>query len=88
VGIRRGSTEDYILSEENLLSQISKDHTGKYSDKWSSYLDIYWSLFSPIRLNESDLLEIGVQNGGSLEIWTKLFPNAKSLIGFDVHPKM
>ena len=75
------------MSQDNLLKQISESHTGKYSDKWSSYLEIYWELFAPIRQNQSDLLEIGIQNGGSLEIWAKLFPKAKNLIGFDVHPK-
>lgn len=72
---------------QNYLVDLSRNHKGKYSDKWSSYLEIYWNLFDPIRNNEADLLEIGIQNGGSLEIWAKLFPNAKSLIGFDVHPK-
>jgi hypothetical protein len=75
------------LREENLLTQIFESHTGKYSDKWSSYLEIYWQLFAPIRENDVDVLEIGIQNGGSLEIWAKLFPKAKNLIGFDVHPK-
>jgi hypothetical protein len=75
------------LSQENLLTKLFETHTGKYSDKWSSYLEIYWQLFAPIRENDFDLLEIGIQNGGSLEIWAKLFPNAKNLIGFDVHPK-
>jgi hypothetical protein len=87
LGIRRGSNKDHVLREENLLTQISKSHTGKYSDKWSSYLEIYWQLFAPIRDNDVDVLEIGIQNGGSLEIWAKLFPNSKNLIGFDVHPK-
>ncbi len=75
------------MSKENLLSKIFEDHVGKYSDKWSSYLDIYSDLFSPIFLDDSDILEIGIQNGGSLEIWAKAFPNAKQLIGLDVHPK-
>lgn len=74
------------MSQENLLSNLFETHTGKYSDKWSSYLEIYWHLFAPIREKEFDLLEIGIQNGGSLEIWAKLFPNAKNLIGFDIHP--
>jgi hypothetical protein len=86
-GIRRGSNKDRVLSQENLLSKLFETHTGKYSDKWSSYLDIYWQLFAPIRENEFDLLEIGIQNGGSLEIWAKFFPNSKNLIGFDIHPK-
>lgn len=75
------------MDEGNLLSHLFTNHTGKYSDKWSSYLDIYWNLLAPIRNNEIDVFEIGIQNGGSLEIWAKFFPNAKTLIGFDNDPK-
>jgi hypothetical protein len=75
------------LDEGNLLSHLFTNHTGKYSDKWSSYLDVYWNLLAPIRNNEIDVFEIGIQNGGSLEIWAKFFPNAKTLIGFDNDPK-
>lgn len=32
------------------------------------------------------ILEIGVQNGGSLEIWSELFPKAKRIIGVDIDP--
>ena len=86
-GIRRGSNKDHVLTQENLLTKLFETHNGKYSDKWSSYLDIYWQLFAPIRENEFDLLEIGIQNGGSLEIWANFFPNSKNLIGCDIHPK-
>jgi hypothetical protein len=75
------------LDEGNHLTYLFSNHTGKYSDKWSSYLDVYWNLLEPIRSNEIDVLEIGIQNGGSLEIWAKFFPNAKTLIGFDNNPK-
>lgn len=30
------------------------------------------------------LVEVGVQNGGSLEIWARYFPNAVALVGCDV----
>ena len=32
------------------------------------------------------LLEIGIQNGGSLALWAKYFPNAKHIVGCDVDP--
>jgi len=44
--------------------------TGKVSDKWDSYLPIYDRLFGPRKDDAIGLLEIGVQNGGSLEIWS------------------
>lgn len=66
------------------LEQLYKGHRGKVSDKWSSYLPEYDRLFAPYRDRPVRLLEIGVQNGGSLEIWSRYFANAKKIIGCDV----
>jgi hypothetical protein len=69
------------------LSQLYAEHIGKSSDKWSLYLIEYNRLFDSYRDMAVRLLEIGVQNGGSLEIWSKYFNNASALIGCDVNPK-
>lgn len=66
------------------LRQLFQDHAGKVSDKWSLYLDEMDRLFAPYRDHPIHLLEIGVQNGGSLEIWAKYFPEAKKIVGCDV----
>jgi glycosyltransferase involved in cell wall biosynthesis len=68
------------------LHQLYAEHTGKVSDKWSLYLTEYDRLFSDYRDKPIRLLEIGVQNGGSLEIWSKYFSNASALIGCDINP--
>ena len=75
------------MAEPNILLDVSTNHKGKYSDKWSLYLDFYWQLFEPLQGSSFDLLEIGVQNGGSLEIWGKFFKNVTNIIGFDNDPK-
>lgn len=69
------------------LARLYAEHTGKVSDKWSSYLREYDALFSPRRKQAVRLLEIGVQNGGSLEIWAKYFAAAPILLGCDIDPK-
>ena len=74
-------------SATTTLREISKVHQGKISDKWSSYLDEYERLFHQLKSHPISLLEIGVQNGGSMEIWGKYFPNARSLIGCDINEK-
>lgn len=56
------------------------------SDKWSLYLDEYEKLFAPFRESPICLLEIGIQNGGSLEIWGHYFLRATRLVGCDVNP--
>jgi SAM-dependent methyltransferase len=64
------------------------EHEGYASDKWEHYLPIYEAAFSkftacgqPIRL-----LEIGVQNGGSLQIWSKYLPEGSTIVGVDIDP--
>ncbi|MEI8210365.1 MAG: hypothetical protein WCG16_14235, partial [Methylococcales bacterium] len=66
------------MSKKNTgLSRIFANHKGKVSDKWSIYLYEYSRLFETYRNRPVRLLEIGVQNGGSLEIWGQYFVNAK-----------
>ena len=66
------------------FSETFDRHEGKYTDKWSSYLDIYSHLLDPVRDTVTSVLEIGVMNGGSLEVWGEYFPNAQTIIGCDI----
>lgn len=68
------------------LLDLYKSHTGKVSDKWALYLREYDRLFAPYREQAISMLEIGVQNGGSLEIWSQYFPNAQKFVGCDINP--
>lgn len=68
------------------LQDLYLAHQGKVSDKWSLYLAEYDRLFHSYRERPVRLLEIGVQNGGSLDVWSKYFSNAKVLIGCDINP--
>jgi len=66
------------------LKKIFLEHKGKISDKWSLYLEVWNEFLAPYREESIRLLEIGIQNGGSLEIWGKYFKNAEKLIGCDI----
>ena len=68
------------------ISQLYWERRGKVSNKWTLYLHEYDRLFVPYRDRPITLLEFGVQNGGSLEIWAEAFPNAICLIGCDINP--
>ena len=68
------------------IAELYQTHDGNVSDKWSSYFAFYERAFSPIRNNPVRLLEVGIQNGGSLEIWGKYFSNAQKLLGCDINP--
>lgn len=68
------------------ISQLYSAHQGKISDKWTRYLAEYDSLFSEIQDKPIRLLEIGIQNGGGLEIWANFFENGQKFIGCDINP--
>jgi SAM-dependent methyltransferase len=70
-------------------STIRSLHTskhGKVSDKWESYLDFYDESLAYMRDQDISLLEIGVQNGGSLETWAEYFHAGKVFVGCDIDP--
>jgi FtsZ-binding cell division protein ZapB len=75
------------LLRTNPLIELSAAHKGKYSDKWESYLHAYWTHLESVKDSSCDILEIGIQNGGSLEIWSKFFPHVNQIIGYDNDPK-
>jgi len=75
-----------MTSRPLTLAKIFEEHVGKVSDKWSIYITEYDRLFEAYRDRPVCLLEIGIQNGGSLEIWGKFFTNAHKLIGCDINP--
>jgi len=68
------------------LYEIHTGKNGKESDKWESYFYAYEENFSKFRFEKIKILEIGVQNGGSLESWAEYFPNATDIVGVDVDP--
>lgn len=68
------------------LATIFFQHNNHVSDKWEHYLGIYEALLeSRVALGQPlNLLEIGVQNGGSLEIWSKYLPPGSLVTGIDI----
>jgi hypothetical protein len=72
------------MSKTSLIDLYLK-HEGKFTDRWSSYLDEYERVFFSCNKDNINILEIGIQNGGSLEIWGDYFPNASNIIGCDIN---
>ena len=68
------------------LERLYEEHSGKVSDRWSSYLVAYDRILARYRDEPIALLEVGVQNGGSLEIWSEFFPRATHFVGCDINP--
>src|SRR5438270_3924347 len=78
------------MAEDKKLLDVFMEHTGKAIDKWEQYFGVYecelGDLVSdgqPLRL-----LEIGVQNGGSLELWKKFLPAGSVVRGLDIDARI
>jgi len=72
---------------KNEFKSLHLNNTGKVSDKWESYLDYYNEIFTPFKNKDISLLEIGIQNGGSLQTYLKFFKNAEMIVGCDIDDK-
>jgi hypothetical protein len=62
-------------------------HQGRDIHKWVHYLDIYDHHFAAYRNRPVKMLEIGVSEGGSLELWRKYFGTDAIIYGVDINPE-
>lgn len=70
---------------KNYVEEFSAQ-SGKLSDKWASYLPAYDFWFSALRDKPVRILEIGIQNGGHLEVLARYFRSAEIIVGCDINP--
>jgi len=68
---------------EKLIDLIDNTRTDK--DTRHSYIDVYERLFSPKRDSAKNVLEIGIDMGGSIKLWDQYFINA-DVFGIDLRP--
>lgn len=74
------------LEELNNLYEFDINTGSKgYTDKNTnhSYLPLYQQLLLPIKNTAKNILEVGVMEGGSIELWSKFFTNA-TVYGVDI----
>ena len=86
-----GNDTDSMLDEGIHMEKyedIFKNHAGLVANKWIHYFHIYDRIFAEYRQRNTALsvLEIGVDQGGSLEIWKKYFPKGTQIHGIDINP--
>lgn len=63
------------------------EESKNFSTKYSKYFKIYEELFTAYKDRPITFVEIGVYNGGSLEIWKKFFNKESRIIGIDINPE-
>lgn len=70
----------------NDLEAFFAKHDGRLLDKWHHYFEIYDRHFARFRGRPINVVEFGVSQGGSLQMWRHYFgPNAK-IYGVDINP--
>jgi len=59
----------------------------KHADKWDPYFDVYETWFSRFRGQSPRILEVGVQHGGSSQMWLEYFGPGTTVVGVDIDPR-
>jgi hypothetical protein len=70
----------------NDLEKYFKNNTGRLIHKWHHYFDVYEKHFSRFRNKPVVILEIGVYQGGSLQMWKNYFGEQAQIFGVDINP--
>ena len=70
----------------NPMEAVYYRHDGRGAHKWHHYLEIYDRHLGRFRGQAVRVLEIGIHQGGSLQIWKKYFGEGASIHGIDIDP--
>ena len=60
------------------------DHS---SDKWEPYFEVYERHLKRYMGTDVNVVEVGVQKGGSLEMWSSYFGTGSKIVGIDIDPE-
>lgn len=75
------------------FAKMFLSHEGRRAEKWTHYFEAYENEFALYRrgfllpdgtCRPLKILEVGVQHGGSLQLWRKFFGNDASIWGVDI----
>jgi Methyltransferase domain len=81
------SVSSQVSVQDNPLRRFfERRSSGPGVHKWDHYFEIYDRHFSRFRDREIHLLEIGVQSGGSLDMWREYFGPQATIYGVDINP--
>lgn len=69
-----------------VLREYFENNTGNCIHKWMHYLEIYEFWFQKYRNRPVVILEIGVYQGGSLQMWRNYFGKEAQIYGVDINP--
>jgi 23S rRNA U2552 (ribose-2'-O)-methylase RlmE/FtsJ len=82
----RGDEASEGMMTNDLYSFYAQHRNTRVMHKWSHYFEVYERYLSGIRRNSPTVVEIGVQLGGSVQMWREYFGSAARIYGVDVNP--
>lgn len=71
----------------NELEHYFNTNEKRLIHKWMHFFDIYDRYFKSFRGKEVVILEIGVSQGGSLQMWKEYFGDQAKIYGIDIDPR-
>ena len=71
----------------NELRNYFEQNEGRLINKFDHYFDVYERYFSKFRNKKITIVEIGVYQGGSLQMWRKYFGKEATIWGIDIDPR-
>jgi cephalosporin hydroxylase len=78
--------DELARTAETELERVYYGHRGRAIFKWRQYLPLYDQAFSRYVGKPVTLVEIGVAEGGSLQLWRNYFGEQARIIGVDINP--
>ncbi|MBE0640134.1 MAG: class I SAM-dependent methyltransferase [Bacteroidales bacterium] len=69
------------------LEKYFRQNDKRLIHKWVHYFDVYDRHFSKYRNKDIVILEIGVSQGGSLQMWKNYFGTEAKIYGIDINPR-
>jgi 23S rRNA U2552 (ribose-2'-O)-methylase RlmE/FtsJ len=76
-----------MTATANPLEHYFRNNDKRLIHKWLHYFDIYHRHFERFRGTKPVVLEFGVSQGGSLEMWRDYFGRGATIHGVDVNPR-
>ena len=73
-----------VAAPRSELERIFYAHKGRLIHKWTHYFEIYEAHLSQYRNTTVRMLEIGVSQGGSLELWRAYLGSKATIFGVDI----
>jgi len=70
----------------NELREYFESNPGRMIHKWAHYFEIYERHLARYRGSDVVVVEIGVYQGGSLQMWKDYFGGRARIWGVDIHP--